>query len=172
MPVKITKLVEVLLSEDGEMRKAWVDRLVQFHILDKRGANDWTFYTAYDMPWPIEDRDYVVEGAMKIDSAKNEVVISLKSGQSAKAPKTVGVRADLTESWYKLVPLPGDKTEVTVSIQTDPRGEIPPWLVNLIQKSWPANTLSKLEKVASAPSIKEHEGVKARLDGSKLAAGQ
>jgi hypothetical protein len=171
MNVKITKVVEVLLSEDVALRKGWVDRLSQFSILEKRGQDDWTFYAGYDMPWPIEDRDYVIDGKMKIDGSKNEVLISMKSAQHSSAPKTIGVRADLTESWYRLVPLPGDKTEVTVSIQTNPRGELPPWLVNLIQKSWPANTLSKLESVSSAPGVKEHEGVKARLDGNKLAVG-
>ncbi len=172
MPVKITKVVEVLMSEDVAMRRDWVDRLSQFTILEKRGQYDWTFYAAYDMPWPIDDRDYIVDGSLKIDPSKNEVMIYLKSGQHANSPKTVGVRADLTESWYRLVPLPGDKTEVTVSIQTNPRGELPPWLVNLIQKSWPANTLSKLEAVASRPNVKEHEGLKSRLDGSKLASGK
>ncbi len=171
MDAKITKIVEVIVSEDTAMRKNWVDRLSKFDVLEKRSANDWTFYAAYDMPWPIDNRDYVIDGKMSIDPAQNQVLISMKSVQHAKGPKTVGVRAELMDSTYKLVPLPGDKTEVTVTIQTDPRGELPPWLVNLIQKSWPANTLTKLEATARGPGIKEHEGVKARLDGSKLASG-
>ena len=56
--------------------------------------------------------------------------------------ETVGVRAELVNSLYRLTDMEGGKTRVEVEIQTDPKGWMPIWLVNLVQKDWPLETLN------------------------------
>ena len=73
------------------------------------------------------------------------IYISIKSTKHSKAPETVGVRAQLNQSKYLLEPLGENKTRVTVEIHTDPKGLLPAWLVNLIQKGWPVKTLNNLK---------------------------
>ena len=163
MPVPITKVAQVLLDKDPETKKEWIAMVVDFKILDIKDDYNSITYSSYDLPWPMSDRDYVVASAMKINKATQTVFISLNSTVHPKAPKTVGVRAHLVRSHYKLVALPGNKTEVTVEIQTDPKGLLPKWLVNVIQKGWPYKTLTKMEAQAKKPQTIHHQLVKEQL---------
>jgi len=167
MNIPITKLAGVLLDERAEVRKNWVDLCNNFVILEKYSPYHAVTYSSYDLPWPIADRDYVLDTALTINNDANEIVVDLKSVEHAKAPGTVGVRAYLTKSLYKLVPKPNNTTEVTVEIQTDPKGELPKWLVNLIQRSWPSNTLKKLEAQALKPDTKESELIKKEFKAAR-----
>jgi hypothetical protein len=166
MPVPITKVAQVILDEDTEKKKLWIDMIMDFRIVEK-GPYESITYSAYDLPWPLTDRDYVVHSHLKIDNEANQILINLKSVEHPKAPKTIGVRAQLVHSLYKLVPRPDRSTEVTVEIQTDPKGDLPKWLVNLVQKGWPANTLKKMEMQAVRPETKEHELIKAKFKAAR-----
>ena len=42
-------------------------------------------------------------------------------------------------------PLSKETTKVEVVIHVDPRGAIPKWLVNFIQKNWPYKFLKRIE---------------------------
>jgi hypothetical protein len=165
MPVPITKVAQVILDEDTEKKKEWIDMIKDFQIVQK-GTFESVTYSAYDLPWPLTDRDYVIHSHLKIDNEGNQIVIELKSTEHPKAPKTIGVRAELVRSLYKLVPRPGRTTEVTVEIQTDPKGDLPKWLVNVIQKGWPSNTLKKMEMQALRPDTQENELIKAKFKGA------
>jgi hypothetical protein len=159
----------VLLDEDPGRKKAWIDMMTDFKIVEKKSSTLAVSYSSYDLPWPLEDRDYVMETELVLDNANNQILLTLKSVEHPKAPKTVGVRAVIMHSMYKLVPLPNGHTEVSVEILTDPKGEIPPWLVNLIQRGWPANTLARLETEASKPSTRENPMLKSQFKGRQLA---
>ena len=163
MPVPITKVAEVLLDKDPEKKKEWIAMVVDFKILEIKDSYNSVTYSSYDLPWPMSDRDYVITSSMNIDKQSQTVFISLNSTQHQKAPKTVGVRAHLVRSHYKLVALPGGKTEVTVEIQTDPKGLLPKWLVNVIQKGWPHQTLTKMEMQAKKPATKHNKLVRDQL---------
>lgn len=127
---------------DNAHRTDWVDRLAESRILEKKGDYDFVVYQHFDLPFPITDRDYVYRGRAYRE-ASGKVIVTLESVTHEKAPQTVGVRADLVGSRYVLTPK-GGKTHVSVEIQTDPKGSVPAWLVNTIQKRWPVKTLTGL----------------------------
>ena len=166
MSASIAKVAQVLLDEDATRKKGWIDMIQEFKILDKN-ANETISYSSYKLPWPLASRDYVISSKMVIDNEKNQIVLNLKSTEFAKAPETVGVRAELSRSLYLLVPKADGKTEVTVEILTDPKGSLPKWLVNIIQKGWPSNTLGKMEVEAMRPETIENPMVKAQFKGSR-----
>jgi hypothetical protein len=66
----------------------------------------------------------------------------------------VGVRANLIRSKYELIPKGKQQTIVIVEIHTDPKGLIPTWLVNAIQKGWPRKTLVALGKQVKNSYVK------------------
>lgn len=166
MPAPIAKVAQVLLDPDEGKKKQWVDMIKEFKVLEA-GEMENVCYSSYDLPWPLADRDYVIKSKMTIDNEGNQILIDLRSTEHPDAPKTIGVRALLAKSLYRLVPKPGRTTEVTVEIQTDPKGELPKWLVNIIQRGWPAKTLSKMEIQALSPDTKESELIKAQFKGAQ-----
>lgn len=162
MPAPVTKVAQVILDDDVEKKKEWIDMIKDFQVIE-RGTLEAVTYSAYDLPWPLANRDYVIQSSIHIDNEAKQVTIALKSVEHAAAPQTIGVRADLTRSRFKLVPLSAVSTEVTAEIQTDPKGNLPKWLINLIQRRWPVNTLRKMEAQALRPETPENTLIKTRF---------
>ena len=108
-------------------------------------------YQVFGLPWPVNDRDYVYDARAYWKGEK--LVLALKSTKHPKAPKTIGVRANLKHSYYYLTPKGENKTHVVVEIHTDPMGSLPSWLVNIIQKKWPIKTLSGIRRMVKKPFV-------------------
>jgi hypothetical protein len=152
----IEKLLWVLA--DNDHRTEWVDRLEKSIVLERNGEYEYVVYQHFDLPFPISDRDYVFRGRAE-RSKSGAVILHLHSVRHPKAPATAGVRAELIRSKYVLEPDFGGKgkTKITVEIHTDPKGLIPNWLVNMIQKSWPMKTLVSMRKQVTKPYVKRLE---------------
>jgi hypothetical protein len=140
----LEKVYWVISNNNEAFRKEWVGRLETSKTLEIKTKHERITYGAFDLPWPISDRDYVYH--VKATRKDKNIFIAIKSTLHDKAPKTVGVRAHLNNSNYVLEPLGDNKTKVTVEIHTDPKGLLPAWLVNIIQKNWPVKTLNGIRK--------------------------
>jgi len=141
MDAPATRIMHVLL--DNDHRIEWVDRLYQAVELEKNGPFDYVLYQAFDLPLTFADRDYVYRGqAKRVSDTVVELHLVSVDHADKPAEDTVGVRAELVNSLYRLTDLEDGKTRVEVEIQTDPKGWMPIWLVNLVQKDWPLETLN------------------------------
>ena len=58
------------------------------------------------------------------------------------------VRGQLDRLVYKLEKLESNQTRVTVEIMVNPKGVLPNFMINLIQKEWPITTLRQLNAQA------------------------
>lgn len=148
----IGKVFDVIV--DRERRLEWVDRLIENRELSMAHEYDQVIYQIFDLPWPLNDRDYVYR-AKAYQPAPGEVVVQMKSLDSPLAPPTAGVRAVLDYSTYRLRKISDQATEVEVEIHTDPKGHLPAFIVNLIQKSWPRKTLEGIKAQVQKPFIKD-----------------
>ena len=139
----IEKILWVL--KDVEHRKDWIQWFLKGDTLEKRGPFQQVIYQAIDSPWPVSDRDMVfLSTASK--RPNGNIQIDMKSIEFEGAPKTVGVRIQLNFSKYVFRPLKDGKTEVTLEIHTDPKGWIPKWLVNIVQRKYPIKLFVALKK--------------------------
>jgi len=150
----IAKLCWVLA--DNQHRTDWVDRLKKTTVLERQSDFDFILYQHFGLPVLLSDRDYVYRAKGSRDAKTGIVTLRMHSVKHPKAPPTVGVRAQLVGSSYTLIPK-GKQTLVIVEIQTDPKGALPAWLVNLIQKSWPSNTILALRRQVKKSFVKELE---------------
>lgn len=143
------KLIWVLA--DNTHRTEWVDRLKKSVILEKKSDYDFIVYQHFGSPPVVSDRDFVYR-AQAYSKSDGSAVLDIHSVTHPKAPKTVGVRGELNYSSYVLKRV-GDKTLVDVSVSLDPKGALPGWIVNLVQKSWPMNTLKALREHVKKPFV-------------------
>lgn len=142
---------------DNDYRKDWVDRLLVSTRLEKINEHEFIVYQVFDVPIGMSKRDFVYRGKAVFKPATGQVVLDLFSVKHRKAPKTVGVRAKLINSRYVLTPTGnGSKTRIEVEIHTDPKGWVPKWVVNLIQKSWPVKTLKGIRRQVDKPFAKDY----------------
>ena len=150
----IKKVLWVLA--DREHRKDWVDRLDINEELEIISPTKRVIYQSFKMPLFISNRDMVYQTTLTKNKKNGTYFLKLNSINHKKAPATIGVRAQLVNSQYILVPS-GNKTYVTVEILSDPKGLLPIWLVNLVQKSWPVKTLRGLRNQVTKDFVKSYD---------------
>lgn len=140
------------LLGDNDHRTDWVDRLKKSVVLERENDYDYIIYQHFGSPPIVSDRDFVYR-ARAYSKKNGNAVLEIESVKHPKAPATVGVRGELKFSSYELKPLGKNKTFVDVSIAMDPKGALPKWVVNLVQKSWPYNTLTAMRKEVKKPFV-------------------
>ena len=151
---QMERVLHVLM--DNDRRTEWVMRLERCEVLEQPSEFEYVLYLAFDLPIPLSDRDYVYRGRVS-RLPTGQVVLSMSSEEHPEAPETVGVRANLVDSRYLLTPQDDGTTHVAVEIMTDPRGSIPAWLVNFIQRSWPVETLNGIRAQLDKPHVGRFE---------------
>ncbi len=140
----IGKIMTTFLDRD--QRKFWVDRFAEQKMLEKPNPYSETYWIRFGLPFPISDRDYVLKADGQVDNAAHVFTARIKSTvDGRKGPDDCCVRAEAKNTYYRFEAIPGsEKTKLTVEVHTDPKGSLPDWLINLIQKKWLSKTLSGL----------------------------
>lgn len=155
MDAPIKKIIWVLA--DREHRRDWVDRLDINEELEIISPTERIIYQSFKMPFIISNRDMVYKSTLSKDKNSGVYKLHMESVKHEKSPKTIGVRAELINSNYIMTPITNNKTEVVVEILSDPKGLLPTWLVNLVQKSWPLKTLRALRNQVKKDFVKEYD---------------
>lgn len=149
----IGKVIHVLV--DNDRRKDWVDRLLQTKLIEKPGMYQQTVYQEFSAPWPVSNRDFVYSGGIFKIPNTNKIKLDFKSIDHPNAPKTTGVRGHLQSGLYIITPLNKNQTKIEVELISDPKGLLPSWIVNLVQKSWPYKTITAIKAQVKKPFVKD-----------------
>ena len=150
MPISIERIAYVL--DDTESKTEWVSRLKEETRLEENPSSYRSIaYQHYNLSWPVSDRDYVIESKWTVmkDMKLPTAILSIKSIIRDDVPEIEGrVRGQLDRLVYKLEKLKSNQTRVTVEIMVNPKGLLPNFMINLIQKDWPITTLRQLNAQA------------------------
>jgi hypothetical protein len=109
------------------------------------------YYFIYDLPWPVTDRDLVVDARIKIDTVTGEFSVV-----SRPLLKTVPEKPDLvriSRYWQKWTIKPLDKGNIKVTLEgfVDPGGNVPAWIYNMFTTEMPLRTMRLLRERALSP---------------------
>lgn len=137
--------MDVLIATfaDPKERSKWVDMYADHKTFEKTELRE-VYWIRFDLPPLISDRDYVLESVAKIDKKKAQISVEIKSVDHPDAPTGCCVRAEVRRTYYQFTAISPTKTKLEVEVHTNPKGMLPGWLINLIQKKWPAKTLNSL----------------------------
>jgi hypothetical protein len=153
--VAIGRLVSVI--KKTELGPEWVDLQVVSTVLDSKGDEFALLYQKYDLSWPVSDRDYVLRQTTTYDADKKVVTVTYESTTDPKRPvDDCCVRAVAVRTFWRFTALSPTKTHVEVEVFTDPKGALPAWLVNMIQRGWPYNSIIGLANRAGKSDISKH----------------
>ncbi|MCO4762361.1 MAG: hypothetical protein KC502_12700 [Myxococcales bacterium] len=153
--VHIAKVIAVFANPKS--RSKWVDLWdddQELHVVSKLERKYWI---RFNLPFPVSDRDYVLRTKATLFEKKRIFTAKIHSIKHPRAKKkSCCVRGKVERTYYKFEGLPGERTRLTVEVHTDPKGMLPAWLVNMIQKGWPNKTLKGLVRVAKGKNVKLH----------------
>ena len=166
----ISRVASVLI--DRKRATEWIDRLVKTKELRKISETESINWNHIRTPTPLKDRDFVFKTVLTTDPAKKQVLFSYYSVKDPAAPETDDyVRGSFQQGKFELTMASrknkdGSVTRGTIvvaEVMVDPRGSVPTFMVNLVQRSWPFKTLTALRKQAAKPDMKDDPRVVERL---------
>ncbi len=155
----IAKVASVLA--DTPRRGEWVPHLIEGRVVRSISERERIEYTSLETPPFTKNRDFVLHARAEHKPATNELFFHFSSVEDAEAPKTDMIRGQVINSHYRMRPVGETKTQLEYLVHVDPKGGIPRWLVNMVQKNIPRSTIEAIRRqvkkadVTELPMVKE-----------------
>ena len=131
--------------DDIKHRHEWIPFLIKSTALSQYKNNKRIEYSHFYGPWPASDRDFVYQIEL-ISESDQQLVYKMHSIDSDLKPEDVNkIRADLYESIYSLTALDSETTSVELVFHANPKGWLPNWIINIIQRVLPFKILRNLK---------------------------
>jgi len=126
----------------------WQHNCEEARVLPQSDGSRLT-YNRIGSPWPVSDRDVVLRST-RTNSTDGSIRIEFRSTEDANLAVPSGVvRMPRLVGSYDLTPVEGG-TQVVYTVDSDPGGSLPAWLVRQASKDLPYMTLRKLQERAEA----------------------
>ncbi|MEM9983999.1 MAG: START domain-containing protein [Bacteroidota bacterium] len=142
--VQATPEQVLAIITNADQGHQWMDRCVESKLLKRLSDQSYLTYTRIETPWPLEDRDLVVE--MTIHQEGDKIICSMRNAPDAYPAQESVIRMPKYEGSWTLIPLPEGGTQVISEGKTSPGGSIPDWLANTEVVDSPYTTLANLRK--------------------------
>ncbi|HEY4323184.1 MAG TPA: START domain-containing protein [Mucilaginibacter sp.] len=148
-----TKAQLISKLQDIENYNTWVFSNKKSTILKTIDSNKIIYYTQTRLPWPIKDRDLVLE--LNIHPSPDVLNVIVKSLPDY-TPKNNGyIRVPYSLAQWKVVQGSNNKLKVDYTFSVDPGGSIPAWIVNATMTVGPFNSFLKLRDLLRIENAKE-----------------
>ncbi len=146
--------VEAIL-DDVDGRVNWVPYLISARVLAVVNPAERIEYALFEAPWPASDRDFVY--SLVVDSRSvNQVSYRMRSLLRDEMPEQAWiVRGELMQSHYQITQLAENRTRIELTYQADPKGWLPVWLINIIQRVLPYRILHNLKQQLQTTAIEK-----------------
>ena len=140
----------VSLITDTPNAHRWLYRTNRIDVLARDDSQQFfTIRVITDVPWPLTDREALVDVRISQDTKTGRVRIDSNESVSAnKYPVADScLRMPMMKGYWLFKPLGNGLVEVTMSGHADPGGMIPKGLVNFLIQEHPYNTLQGLRRL-------------------------
>jgi ribosome-associated toxin RatA of RatAB toxin-antitoxin module len=150
--LEATPSAVVALIKDPGSYTTWLHDCKGAELLKENGNKEWFVYLRNGAPWPVSDRDVILNAKLTVDPKTKAITIRMTNTDLLTRPVPSGVvRIPKLTGLWKIQPLDGGKVEVSYQAHTDPGGNIPDFAANLVVVDIPYNTLSNMKKKVQEP---------------------
>lgn len=114
---------------DNERSPDWVPNCIESHKIKDLDHGGALVYSVSNSPWPVADRDSIVETHREIIQRGSEYKISMQARPNV-IPLVKGrVRVPYSEIYFLLEKVDDKTTKVEYGFDVDPGGLLPDWLI-------------------------------------------
>ncbi|MEO1628746.1 MAG: START domain-containing protein, partial [Bacteroidota bacterium] len=160
LEVNATMSSIVALLADINKYQDWVYKCSLSKNLEKIDENRTYDYYIADFPWPISDRDLVAYSYITQDPI-TKVLESITEARPDYIPQTEGnVRVLKHLNRWRFTPIGPNLIAVEYTLQSDPAGSIPSWIVNMAIDQGPVQSMLRFRKM-----LRNHPYKDAKLAG-------
>lgn len=139
----IQKVVKTI--KDVKLHPLLIDHCLQTEVIKETGDSVVLFYEQYDMPWPAQDRDIVVQTKVNHVSP-NKTYIQSKVIHSTFKQSSEFIRITEFDAEWKIIALDENRTYIEYVALVNPEGDLPLWIVNLFLGQVPYNSMQQLHR--------------------------
>ena len=133
--------------DDIDSACEWTQRCAASRQLKRHSPIHRIFYNRTAVPWPLQDRDAVLEGTVSGMAKGDDVVASFRSVTWPGVPARSGVvRMPILEGAYRVQRVAEGASRVSLRIRAHPGGIIPDWLAKWMARRIPVDTLDGLRR--------------------------
>lgn len=141
--------------------KEWVEDLEETRILGWTSDSEFLEYDHIGTPIIVKDRDFLSHVTLTFDRAQKQLTFEYKTATEEETPPELRqvrrvIRGELNGTKYILTSVENDtKTYILGEINSDPKGSIPRWIINMFQRDWPYRSMMALRRQVAKPDIEE-----------------
>jgi len=145
MEGSIDKLVAVLKNIPNN--KNWVYNTKKSYIIKNVSSNEIIYYEETEMPWPLNNRDVIINMQFKRNDAYKTLTIEANGLQGQQEIKKENVRLGYFKGIWQVTTKDSNHINVTFLLTIEPGGSIPSWAYNLFLSAGPYNTFNNLAQL-------------------------
>lgn len=135
------------IIENIPHHKDWSYGTKRTFLITKKNEDTLIYYSEVSLPWPLSNRDLVIELSFKRDTVDHILHIQAKSIPGILPLKPDLVRVPFSLAVWDVSELPNKLLNIQYTLSTDPGGALPAWLVNLAASAGPYNSFQKLKAI-------------------------
>ncbi len=132
----------------------WDKNIRELRVLDQQSSdNKIRYYFVYQVPWPLNDRDFCVDVTIDVDSVSGEKVVFAQP-YPEEIPERKGI-VRIKKYWQRWTLHPIGKNAVNATLEgfVDPGGNVPSWLYNMVIVETPLKVMEGIKmKVEENPT--------------------
>jgi hypothetical protein len=112
------------------------------------------FYSVTDLPFPVSDRDVVTKALWSVDKETGAIYCHAEGIKTPYKQNKKVVRMPLSIIDCTLIPNGTDKTKVIYQVLSDPGGELPSFIVNMLTNDYGIKTIAGLRQMVKKDKFK------------------
>jgi len=155
--VKVTCLLNTSMSAlvallmDANAHEQWVYSTKRSYMVKQLTPASMIYYSEISMPWPLSNRDVVVEMDISQQPATNVLTVTANAVAQYVPVNKSKVRITHSEVSWRVTPIGNNQLSVEYTGLGDPGGEVPAWLANSFSTKGPFETFKKLKTLVASP---------------------
>lgn len=125
----------------------WLPDCVESKSVRRIDAWRSIIYTRTDVPWPIADREVVVDNVVSFIAPPSKVTVAFAAVPAPDVTQGVGtIRMEHATGFYAIETIDEGRSRVQYQIDADPGGTLPDWLIRLQSTRNPLETIAGLRR--------------------------
>jgi START domain len=144
LPGNIEQLKSILL--DVNHYRDWSYATKKSSLIKTLGPGKLIYYSEFEVPWPATNRYFYADIDLKLDSiARTLYVIAVNLPNYLPVYKDL-VEVVFTKGVWKVSTVSNKSIHVDYSLQLNPGGSLPSWVINLFSSKGPMETFENIKQ--------------------------
>ena len=141
----IERLVAILKNVDGN--KKWVYNTKLTRLIRTVSNNEFIYYAETSLPWPLSNRDMVINMLFSMDSAHKTLSVKATGITDEEETKNGIVRIPYFNGLWEVAATDDTHIRISYTLSVDPGGSVPAWAYNKFVSKGPYNTFNNLAQL-------------------------